>query len=267
MNVKLLKQELAKRGLPTLLRPQAPDSVLLSVCGQLGKKAGKRAACVKREWRDVVWTAKALGMYRTKVLSVAVGGGGDSVFTVFCLSSCASGRKRVYDDSEDEDGHDGEEMDMPALGHDGEGGEGTPTIIEALVGKKVIGTAAWTDSGQLFTFGTGDHWRLGHEGTQDELVPMLVKALVRKKVIGAAPGAKHTVAWTDSGELFTLSCGMFGKLGHGGHQNELLPRLMGALAEKEGGRCGSKSISHSRVDRCGGAVLSVPTASWGVHGV
>jgi hypothetical protein len=48
----------------------------------------------------------------------------------------------VYDDSEDEDGHDGEEMDMPALGHDGEGGEGTPTIIEALVGKKVIGTAA-----------------------------------------------------------------------------------------------------------------------------
>jgi len=47
--------------------------------GQLGKIAGhgKRAACVKREleWRDVVGTAKAMGMYRTKVLSLAVGRG------------------------------------------------------------------------------------------------------------------------------------------------------------------------------------------------
>jgi len=50
--------------------PKLPTSVLLSILGQLGKKAGERAACVKREWRDVVGTAKALGMYRTKVFSV-----------------------------------------------------------------------------------------------------------------------------------------------------------------------------------------------------
>ena len=38
--------------------PKLPTSVLLSILGQLGKKAGERAACVKREWRDVVGTAK-----------------------------------------------------------------------------------------------------------------------------------------------------------------------------------------------------------------
>jgi len=53
---------------PTLLLAKLPTSV--------GKKAGERAACVKREWRDVVGTAKALGMYTTTVLSVAAGEGG-----------------------------------------------------------------------------------------------------------------------------------------------------------------------------------------------
>ena len=54
--------------------PKLPTSVLLSIVGQLGKKAGERAACVKLEWRDVVMMAKALGMYMITVLGVAVGG-------------------------------------------------------------------------------------------------------------------------------------------------------------------------------------------------
>ena len=117
--------------------PKLPTSVLLSILGQLGKKAGERAACVKREWRDVVGTAKALGMYDVKVLSVAVGGGEDSDFTVFCLStgvfSCGGGVEHEYDDSEDEDAHE-IETDLPALGHGG-GTELIPRIIQAFTGK------------------------------------------------------------------------------------------------------------------------------------
>jgi len=44
---------------------------------------------VKREWRDVVGTAKVLGMYRINVLSLAAGGERRwswSGFTVFVLS-------------------------------------------------------------------------------------------------------------------------------------------------------------------------------------
>jgi len=48
--------------------PKLPACVLLSIVGQLGKQAGQRAACVKREWRGSVETAKALGMYKSKFL-------------------------------------------------------------------------------------------------------------------------------------------------------------------------------------------------------
>ena len=42
---------------PVLLRAEIADTVL-----PVGKKAGERAACVKRKWRDGAGTAKALKM-------------------------------------------------------------------------------------------------------------------------------------------------------------------------------------------------------------
>jgi alpha-tubulin suppressor-like RCC1 family protein len=234
-----LQQEL-KELEPRLSFSPVPDPHLLSILGQLGKKAGKRAACVKREWRDVVGTARGLGMKCswTELLSVAVGGGSDGGFTVVCLSagvfSCGGGMHMAFLDSEDEDGQ------MPELGHGGEGTELVPRMVEALVGKEVIGaaagmahTAVWTDAGELFTFGMGRNGRLGHGGTQDEFVPRLVEALVGKKVIGAAAGDKHTAVWTEKGVLFTFGTGENGALGHGGNQSELVPRLVEALVGKK----------------------------------
>jgi len=81
-----IQRELKDRETRLGFLPDHSDP-LLPILGQLGKKAGERAACVKREWRDVVRTAKALGMYRTTVLSVAAGGCEFSNFTVFCLST------------------------------------------------------------------------------------------------------------------------------------------------------------------------------------
>ena len=120
---------------------------------------------MKREWRDVVETAKALGMYRIKVFYVAAAGGHQSCFTVFCLAtgvcfSCGGGMEYEDDDGEEEE--DGQETKMPALGHGGEGTDLVPRMIEALAGKKVIGatagydhTVVWTEEGELFTFGHG----------------------------------------------------------------------------------------------------------------
>jgi len=41
---------------------------LFSIVGQLEKLVGERAACVKRELRGSVETAKVLGMYKSKTL-------------------------------------------------------------------------------------------------------------------------------------------------------------------------------------------------------
>jgi len=57
-------------------------------------------------------------------------------------------------------------------------------------------------------------------------VPRLVQALAGKKVVGATAGYSHTSVWTDEGELFTFGDGNFGRLGHGGTQNESVPRLV-----------------------------------------
>jgi len=130
--------------------------------------------------------------------------------------------------------------DSGKLGHGGEQHESVPRLVEALAGKKVIGASAgyshtvvWTDEGELFTFGDGKYGELGHGGQQNEVVPRLVEALAGKKVVGAAAGVLYTVVWTEAGELFTFGDGGHGSLGHGGQQNELVPRLVEALAGKK----------------------------------
>jgi len=191
--------------------------------GQLGQKAGERAACVKREWRDVVWTAKALGMYRTEVMFVTAGGANYSGFTVFCLSSavysCGGGREG--------DDRGGQEMAMPELGHDGEGTEPVPRMLEALTETKVIGVSAGSAHTEASHSVVRRRW--GHGGTQNELVPRLVEALAGKKVVGAATGNTHTAVWTDVGELFTFGFGSHGQLGHRGEADEDVPRLIESL--------------------------------------
>ena len=92
-------------------------------------------------------------------------------------------------------------------------------------------TAVCTAEG-VFTFGVGVYGRLGHGGEEDEIVPRLVEALAVKKVIGTAAGERHTVVWTEEGELFTFGNGNHGPLGHGRAQHESVPRLVEALLKE-----------------------------------
>jgi len=203
--------------------PKLPACVLLSIMGQLGKRVGGRAACVKREWQGSVETAKALGMYKGKpLLSVAAG----ASMTAVCS---AEGQLFTFGAGV-----------YGMLGHGGEDFEYEPRLVEALTEKKMVGvsagtyhTAAWTDDGELFTFGHGVYGKLGHGWEDHEPVPKLVQALAGKKVVGATSGECHTAAWTDEGELFTIGAGSHGNLGHGGTQNELVPKLVEALAGKK----------------------------------
>ena len=65
-------------------------------------------------------------------------------------------------------------------------------------------------------------------------VPRLVEALAGEKVVGGAGGDRHSVVFTEAGELFTFGRGGYGKLGHGGDDHESVPRLVqGELAEKK----------------------------------
>ena len=92
---------------------------------------------------------------------------------------------------------------------------------------------AFTQNGDVYTCGKGTSGQLGHGVDSDELVPRLVEGLAGKKVVGASAGGFHSVVFTEAGELLTCGNGVAGQLGHGGSDNELVPRLVQALAGKK----------------------------------
>ena len=158
------------------------------------------------------------------------------------------------------------------LGHGGEENELGPKVVRALTGKKVVGASAgnrhtvvWTEGGEVYTFGRGSHGQLGPGGEQTVLAPRAVEALAGKKVVGASAGDRHTVVWTEGGEVYTFGYGVFGQLGHGGQQTELAPRAVEALAGKKvvGASAGDR---HTVVWTEGGEVYTFGYGQLG-HGV
>jgi len=121
------------------------------------------------------------------------------------------------------------------LGHGGNSFQYVPKLVDALAGTKVVGacaaagschSAAWTEAGELFTFGSGVKGELGHGMAERELMPRLVEGLAGKTVIGAAAGHHHTAVWTDEGEIFSFGDGTNGRLGHGVAISAFAPRLV-----------------------------------------
>jgi len=122
--------------------------------------------------------------------------------------------------------------------------ESAPRRVEALQAVAGISagsehSAAWSAEGAMWTWGFGACGRLGHGNENDQFVPCLVEALAGKKVVGVAAGCLHTVAWTDTEQLFTWGSNEYGQLGDGDEEmdeNEMdenpclfLPRMVQAL--------------------------------------
>ena len=120
-----------------------------------------------------------------------------------------------------------------------------PRLVESYLwtGKKVVGasagmsaTVAWTDGGELFTFGRTP-------GLGYDYGPTLVGGLVGNKVVGASVGGGYVAVWTEAGEFFTYGGRDDGRMGHGSTQvstdatdqygNVILPTLVKALEGKK----------------------------------
>ncbi len=85
---------------------------------------------------------------------------------------------------------------------------------------------AWTDAGELFTWGWGRVGQLGHGSSMNnERVPRRVEAsLIGAKVVGVSCGMYHTMVIADDGALYSFGEGAFTALGHGSTNSELTPR-------------------------------------------
>jgi len=88
-------------------------------------------------------------------------------------------------------------------------------------------------SGALWSWGRASHGQLGWSGgqTSDGVHQSgRVLALATRRIIEVSAGGLHSLAVSDTGELFSWGAGRDGKLGHGDTQPQPVPKRVEALA-------------------------------------
>ena len=123
------------------------------------------------------------------------------------------------------------------LGHGDEQAQLLPKKIEAFAGRRVIAVSpgsshslALTADGAVWSWGYGFFGMLGHGDEQQQLLPKKVEALAGQRVVAVSAGAHHSLAITANGAVWSWGSGAYGKLGHGDHQRQLLPKKIEAFA-------------------------------------
>lgn len=90
-----------------------------------------------------------------------------------------------------------------------------------------------TSLAQIFKFVSpccrGDFGRLGHGDCNDVFIPQPIKALAGRNVVKVACGDTHTLAVTDTGELFSFGRNQNGQLGLGTTKDAILPQPVESL--------------------------------------
>ena len=92
-------------------------------------------------------------------------------------------------------------------------------------------SAAVSEAGEVLTWGAGSYGNLGHGDNTDVSTPKLVEALLGKQCISAACGAKHTLALTAAGGVFSWGYGGGGRLGCGDTRGLFRPKLVEFLKD------------------------------------
>ena len=122
----------------------------------------------------------------------------------------------------------------------GDGDRALPSAVKALAKFRVrhVGcgfgfTAATTHSGDVYTWGSGEHGQLGHGDTQDRVVPVPVVSLrgnaKHARVADVACGARHALAMSSTGRIYAWGWNNHGQLGLGHRDDVSEPTLVSAL--------------------------------------
>lgn len=86
-------------------------------------------------------------------------------------------------------------------------------------------TAVVTEEGKVFTWGDGRRGELGHiHDPSLKQTPRMVEMLDHVFVTSVACGGSHTVAITDSGQLYSWGWSRYGQTGHGERANVKFPK-------------------------------------------
>ncbi|KAL1503593.1 hypothetical protein AB1Y20_012070 [Prymnesium parvum] len=123
------------------------------------------------------------------------------------------------------------------LGHGNDADVRIPTQVEfkrkriARVSCGPDHSAAVSEAGEVLCWGSGSYGNLGHGDNNDCAAPKLVEALLGKPCISVACGAKHTMALSQAGGVYSWGYGGSGRLGCGDTRGLFRPRLVEKLRD------------------------------------
>ncbi|XP_057858700.2 ultraviolet-B receptor UVR8 isoform X2 [Cryptomeria japonica] len=84
-------------------------------------------------------------------------------------------------------------------------------------------TVAVSEDGNLYGWGWGRYGNLGLADRNDRFIPEEVATINGEKFSMIACGWRHTIAVSDSGNLYTYGWSKYGQLGHGDYEDHLVP--------------------------------------------
>ena len=93
-----------------------------------------------------------------------------------------------------------------------------------------------TESGLLFSFGSGQQGQLGHNSKRNSFKPKLVFSLTQKKIAAIAAGWNHSMVLTTDSHVYVSGHGLQGALGLGDTESRRQFTLVEALCGKRVGR-------------------------------
>ncbi|CAG4926206.1 unnamed protein product [Colias eurytheme] len=89
---------------------------------------------------------------------------------------------------------------------------------------------ALSAEGDVYSWGEGEDGKLGHGNRVSYDRPKLITALSGLEVTAIACGGAHSACLTARGRIYTWGKGRYGRLGHGDSEDQLVPKLVEALA-------------------------------------
>ena len=158
------------------------------------------------------------------------------------------------------------------LGHGDGQHQWQPKKVEAFAGQRVVAVSAGrshslaiTADGAVWSWGWGAFGRLGHGDERTQLLPKKVEAFAGHRVVAVSAADFHSLAITADGAVWSWGWGIFGMLGHGDQQTQLLPKKVEAFAGQRVVAV-SAGISHSLALTAANAVFAWGEGEYGCLG-
>ena len=158
------------------------------------------------------------------------------------------------------------------LGHGDTQRQLLPKKVEAFAGQRVVAVSAaffhslaLTADGAVWSWGRGGGGKLGHGDEQNQLLPKKIAALAGQRVVAVSAGYAHSLALTADGSVCSWGYCLYGQLGHGDEQSQLLPKKVEAFAGQRVVAVSAGSF-HSLATTADGAVFTWGRGEYGILG-